>query len=489
MGNIKHEFYRIIGIDFHTRHTESFLYSYFKKEKEGNFRLQLKRKFIKLKENTISTTQYEMFLVTMLLTNMDLKKKYEKIPSLIPFLKTISTVETMENKEQDTTKMCREYLQKAEILLKQETVPAVDISLLTQLTKEICNCYEFKTGRKDLYVQLTDYFLSYKMGELNKNQYLVQLLQILFENKKLHLSKEFRQIILCYGKSLAGEEVFAGIRKEQDILFQMIQILLEKGKADVSLEDATLRKITGEIQDMILQQDINTFLYDVGFVGNGKKPFSSRKKDRSMDMLDAFCEEEGISLFGQQVAVLSETKHPVNEQYMEDCDKLLQLLNDKKRSHVFLPVMIDPATGVGIYIIGKAHFASNMKIQKKMKRSCGYGLVQFTGVDDENGTVFTIDMDVYDISTLKEAKEWLETNTRPEALEQYQDYNKILPKGAPEVFKSYFSTSHLWEKDDFEQEKEETKKWLEKEKRKEQQRIQRENELKKKRRYSETDMF
>ena len=140
------------------------------------------------------------------------------MPSLIPFFHSILSDEHCENNEQNITKICKECLQKAETLLKQGTVPDIDMSLLKQLTKEICNCYEFKTGRKDLYVQLTDYFLSYKMGELNKNQYLVQLLQILFENKKLHLSKEFRQIILCYGKSLAGEEVFAGTSNQEGVL-------------------------------------------------------------------------------------------------------------------------------------------------------------------------------------------------------------------------------------------------------------------------------
>lgn len=139
----------------------------------------------------------------MLLTNLDLMKKYGKIPSLIPFLKTILTDEIPENKEQNITKMCKEYLQKAEELLNRETAQDADMSLLTQLTREICDCYEFKTGRKDLYVQLSDYFLSYEMGELNKKEYLTQLLQMLFENNKLHLSKESRQIILCYGKSLA----------------------------------------------------------------------------------------------------------------------------------------------------------------------------------------------------------------------------------------------------------------------------------------------
>ena len=74
MGSIKYEFYRKIGIDFHERQTESFLYSYFKKENEKNFRLQLKREYVKLKENLISVAQYEKFLFRMLLTYLDLKK-------------------------------------------------------------------------------------------------------------------------------------------------------------------------------------------------------------------------------------------------------------------------------------------------------------------------------------------------------------------------------------------------------------------------------
>ena len=405
------------------------------------------------------------------------------MPSLIPFFHSILSDEHCENNEQNITKICKECLQKAETLLKQGTVPDIDMSLLKQLTKEICNCYEFKTGRKDSYVQLTDYYLSYEMGELNQNQYFEQLLQMLLDNKKLHLSKESRQIILCYGKRLTKEEAFAGIRKEQDMLFQMIQILQEKENTSISLQDATLRKITSEIQDMILKQDINTFLYDAGFETSQEKPSTSRKKDRSMDMLDAFCEEEGISLFGQQAAALSKTKNPFNEQYMEDCDRLLQLLNEKKRNHVFLPVMVDPATGVGIYIIGRAHFKGNIETQRKIKNCCGYGLVSFTGVDDENGMVFSIDMDVYDISNLKEAKEWLETSARPDAFEQYQDYNKTLPNGAPKVFQSYFSTSNLWEEHDFETEKEITRKLLEEEKTLEQQRKQKENELKNKYRH------
>ena len=132
MGSIKYEFYRKIGIDFHERQTESFLYSYFKKEKEKNFRLQLKREYVKLKENMISVAQYEKFLIRMLLTNLDLKKKYEKMPSLIPFFHSILSDEHCENNEQNITKICKECLQKAETLLKQGTVPDIDMSLLKQ---------------------------------------------------------------------------------------------------------------------------------------------------------------------------------------------------------------------------------------------------------------------------------------------------------------------------------------------------------------------
>lgn len=116
-----------------------------------------------------------------------------------------------------------------------------------------------------------------------------------------------------------------------------------------------------------------------------------------------------------------------------------------------------------------------------MKHSCGYGLVQYIGVDDENGTVFSIVMDVYDISSLKEAKRWLDKKFNLESQAQYQGYNNMLPKGAPEVFKSYFDTSTLQKEDVSKREKDEIRKLLEEKKSNEGQNIQGENGLKKKR--------
>lgn len=74
MGSIRDEFYRAIGKDYHRRQKESFLYSYIKQEKEGHFRLQLKRKYAGLKDGSISRGEYADFLVKALLTDIKLQK-------------------------------------------------------------------------------------------------------------------------------------------------------------------------------------------------------------------------------------------------------------------------------------------------------------------------------------------------------------------------------------------------------------------------------
>jgi hypothetical protein len=52
-------------------------------------------------------------------------------------------------------------------------------------------------------------------------------------------------------------------------------------------------------------------------------------------------------------------------------------LNKEKREDVFLPVMIDNTTGIGIYIIGREWYSGNQSMYKKIKDSCIFGFVQF----------------------------------------------------------------------------------------------------------------
>lgn len=488
MGSIRDEFYRAIGKDYHRRQKESFLYSYIKQEKEGHFRLQLKRKYAGLKDGSISRGEYADFLVKALLTDIKLQKQYGCLTSLAPFLKAICGDRMQEAGGKVNIAALKDTLKKAEQLLRQEKFFDVETELLDHFTQELFGCYEFGTERKDIYVQLTEQYLSYGSGELDGNQYLEKLLQILINNNRIHLSEDYRKRVLQYGIYLSSEDTFRGVKKEKDILRKTLQVMKENRLSEKMALDSgftlgweELAAITEEIQDMLLRQDINTFLYDVGFTLKDNILVSSRKKDRSMEMLDAYCEEKGIHLFGQNGMELTSFAKNDEQEYMNACDALLQQLNEEQREDVFLPVMVDSATGVGIFIIGKRYYASDVGVQNDMQSSCGYGLIRFDGVDSETGMVFSLDFDTYDIPNMQEAKRWLKKSARIDAIAQYQDYNLNMPAECPPCFQTYFSESGISEEKDLEQSKEETRQLLERERQEEMRKKRRKYELMKKR--------
>ena len=98
----------------------------------------------------------------------------------------------------------KDTLKKAEQLLRQEKFFDVETELLDHFTQELFGCYEFGTERKDIYVQLTEQYLSYGSGELDGNQYLEKLLQILINNNRIHLSEDYRKRVLQYGIYLSS---------------------------------------------------------------------------------------------------------------------------------------------------------------------------------------------------------------------------------------------------------------------------------------------
>lgn len=73
--------------------------------------------------------------------------------------------------------------------------------------------------------------------------------------------------------------------------------------ADMFFDTEFLDKLTENLQRDILTIDVNTLLYDAGF-SNGGKP---RKKDKSMDIMDAYFRYVGDNPF---LAVQAMLKSP-----------------------------------------------------------------------------------------------------------------------------------------------------------------------------------
>lgn len=435
MAGMKEDFYRRIGMDYHNRRTESFIYRYVRQEKEANLRLQLVREYQAWRSNPEDGTRFAKFLLTDVCEDKNLAKSKDGIKQEIEKIAAMLTQAEWENID----------------------FSAVDTCMVSLYTK-----YEWEGEKRNAYVQLASGYQCYEIGEhsegmetsefirtirLTKAEYVASVFSFLLENIRVHLSTEDRKRLLMLGRCLSGDGAFAGMRKESDKMRFLIDLAAQSpDRFSEAVEqiytEQSLSKLTDGLLDGLIINDVNTLLYDGGFRTGQKEGGKSRKKDRGMDMLDAYMKEIGIEPFAASsrgnVSVLSDDKNESYGEYYTACNQLRDALNQEKRDTVFIPLVVDAQFGGGIFLVGRKHYHFYPDVAAQMKRSCGFCFVSFVNVAE--GSAYELDTEDFDFPTMEEAVSWfyMKFDTPEDQLDEFRKYNRMVPKNCPDVFTKFF---------------------------------------------------
>lgn len=429
MASIKEDFYRLIGNDYYERQEKSFVYMYLKKEKESHFRIQLRYYtdlLIDVRENRI---RFVAFLLESADKDVLIQKNIKKLIRLTDLLEAVFAGSDAEMPDGNI----REQIALALKLLRHNRVEDVDAAVIEALAGEMETIYDYDKERLDVYIEITEKFLIYKQGGLAGAEYLIYLIELVLSKSKMSIGKKIKKDLADYGAAICGDDTFGRLVSEKAIMSELANVL--RAKKNVAVPYDILYDMTEDLKDKILKRDVATLLYDAGYSGDAEKNSRTRKKDRSMDMLDAYCRKNGISLFAAERGKAASDAGDEDE-YYKSCDKLLEMLNAEKRNDVFLPLMVDNVSGASVCIIGKDYYPRNFTT---INKSCVYGYVRYNGVDRDTSMACEIDIQKYDMPSMQEAVLWLDKYVIADTIEAYQDYNGDMPEGCPVMFRSFFS--------------------------------------------------
>lgn len=483
MAGFREDFYVRLGRDYHENTENSFLYGYVKSKRESNLRIRMKEEYYCLVDTAASRKKYVRFLVKALLSDKTLSDSFDRIHSLPELLDSISFYEEKTDGSErpgeigkseletewetvrleletecealkhaegdlcgDRLRLLDKYMDNSKVSESDISVDA-DIDMLRRISSELLDSFEFDGEKKNPYVELMSSYLDFYYGIISKAGYVSRLLEFWAGNSKYIPDKKSLAYFTEFGKQTFGDDVFAGCGRAALRLARLMQLGEENYEkfnieADRFFEAEFLDKLTENLQRDILTVDVHTLLYDAGF-SNGGRP---RKKDKSMDIMDAYFRYVGDNPFsGGTSYVEIPGGYTTWDEYYNACDNVRDRLNSDKRAsayqNVFMPMWIDNDTGGGIFLIGKRQFAENADV--RLASNCEFGVVYFYGTDGGSAFEFsafqegTFDENVF--PGMSEAVSWFRNyDYKADSMEEYRRYNGDAPAGCPEVFLKYF---------------------------------------------------
>lgn len=483
MAGFREDFYVRLGRDYHENTENSFLYGYVKSKRESNLRIRMKEEYYCLVDTAASRKKYVRFLVKALLSDKTLSDSFDRIHSLPELLDSISFYEEKTDGSErpgeigkseletewetvrleletecealkhaegdlcgDRLRLLDKYMDNSKVSESDISVDA-DIDMLRRISSELLDSFEFDGEKKNPYVELMSSYLDFYYGIISKAGYVSRLLEFWAGNSKYIPDKKSLAYFTEFGKQTFGDDVFAGCGRAALRLARLMQLGEENYEkfnieADRFFEAEFLDKLTENLQRDILTVDVHTLLYDAGF-SNGGRP---RKKDKSMDIMDAYFRYVGDNPFsGGTGYVEIPGGYTTWDEYYNACDNVRDRLNSDKRAsayqNVFMPMWIDNDTGGGIFLIGKRQFAENADV--RLAGNCEFGVVYFYGTDGGSAFEFsafqegTFDENVF--PGMSEAVSWFRNyDYKADSMEEYRRYNGDAPAGCPEVFLKYF---------------------------------------------------
>lgn len=483
MAGFREDFYVRLGRDYHENTENSFLYGYVKSKRESNLRIRMKEEYYCLVDTAASRKKYVRFLVKALLSDKTLSDSFDRIHSLPELLDSISFYEEKTDGSErpgeigkseletewetvrleletecealkhaegdlcgDRLRLLDKYMDNSKVSESDISVDA-DIDMLRRISSELLDSFEFDGEKKNPYVELMSSYLDFYYGIISKAGYVSRLLEFWAGNSKYIPDKKLLAYFTEFGKQTFGDDVFAGCGRAALRLARLMQLGEENYEkfnieADRFFEAEFLDKLTENLQRDTLTVDVHTLLYDAGF-SNGGRP---RKKDKSMDIMDAYFRYVGDNPFsGGTGYVEIPGGYTTWDEYYNACDNVRDRLNSDKRAsayqNVFMPMWIDNDTGGGIFLIGKRQFAENADV--RLASNCEFGVVYFYGTDGGSAFEFsafqegTFDENVF--PGMSEAVSWFRNyDYKADSMEEYRRYNGDAPAGCPEVFLKYF---------------------------------------------------
>jgi hypothetical protein len=483
VAGFREDFYVRLGRDYHENTENSFLYGYVKSKRESNLRIRMKEEYYCLVDTAASRKKYVRFLVKALLSDKTLSDSFDRIHSLPELLDSISFYEEKTDGSErpgeigkseletewetvrleletecealkhaegdlcgDRLRLLDKYMDNSKVSESDISVDA-DIDMLRRISSELLDSFEFDGEKKNPYVELMSSYLDFYYGIISKAGYVSRLLEFWAGNSKYIPDKKSLAYFTEFGKQTFGDDVFAGCGRAALRLARLMQLGEENYEkfnieADRFFEAEFLDKLTENLQRDILTVDVHTLLYDAGF-SNGGRP---RKKDKSMDIMDAYFRYVGDNPFsGGTGYVEIPGGYTTWDEYYNACDNVRDRLNSDKRAsayqNVFMPMWIDNDTGGGIFLIGKRQFAENADV--RLASNCEFGVVYFYGTDGGSAFEFsafqegTFDENVF--PGMSEAVSWFRNyDYKADSMEEYRRYNGDAPAGCPEVFLKYF---------------------------------------------------
>ena len=310
--------------------------------------------------------------------------------------------------------------------------------------------FEFEGEKKNPYVQITSLYMDMYHGLLNNSDSVKGLLDFFANNGKYRPGKSDMEIL--QGKTLAvwGNSVFKGVRKSADKLTRLIQLAAIDESSFVRFADSLMeRNYAAELiertQDEILRVEISTLLYDAGFSSDNGTYRPPRKKEKSMEILDAYFKYVGGDPFGGHGESTIPGDYLTWDEYYDACDNLKDAMNsnrnDREHLNVFMPMWIDREVGGGVFLIGRNQFEKSAGV--RIDSNCELGVVYFLGVEDGRAFEFaafqssSYDRDAF--PGMEEALRWFQNyDYREDALEGYRSCNRDVPAGCPDVFLKFF---------------------------------------------------
>lgn len=477
MAGFREDFYVRLGRDYHENTENSFLYGYVKSKRESNLRIRMKEEYYCLVDTAASRKKYVRFLVKALLSDKTLSDSFDRIHSLPELLDSISFYEEKTDGSErpgeigkseletewetvrleletecealkhaegdlcgDRLRLLDKYMDNSKVSESDISVDA-DIDMLRRISSELLDSFEFDGEKKNPYVELMSSYLDFYYGIISKAGYVSRLLEFWAGNSKYIPDKKSLAYFTEFGKQTFGDDVFAGCGRAALRLARLMQ-LGEENYEKFNIEAEFLDKLTENLQRDILTVDVHTLLYDAGF-SNGGRP---RKKDKSMDIMDAYFRYVGDNpFFGGTGYVEIPGGYTTWDEYYNACDNVRDRLNSYKRAsayqNVFMPMWIDNDTGGGIFLIGKRQFAENADV--RLASNCEFGVVYFYGTDGGSAFEFSafqegsFDENVF--PGMSEAVSWFRNyDYKADSMEEYRRYNGDAPAGCPEVFLKYF---------------------------------------------------
>lgn len=305
-----------------------------------------------------------------------------------------------------------------------------------------------------------------KAGKISSLDYVEYIIEKLSKTPKLYQEgRDYKLLLplLCCGLGLTQEESekLKSTGRKKDIQ-EKLRLLEERLKGSdgktrerlSQISDRELERMTRRLSHVSLQVEVRNFFYEIGLpvtdVSKLKKESAAktkpeRKKDPSLNMLDAYCARKNL--------VLSAAVSVQGRESGEDYDEFFRRIAKSGHSGILIPVMTDSRTGAGLFIIGKKYIHDFAYLVSKKENKvyedycCAYGILELNtdavphlshGNPGECQEVVSYHATKY-LFRYQEAREAYEIMCRTN-LAELREYNRPLGKtGRPKSLDLYFS--------------------------------------------------